>query len=63
MGQTVFNGRWRYTEWPDGTAELYDHDNDAFEYVNLAKDGKHHAQLADMKKLLRDGWRAALPTK
>jgi len=63
MDRTVFDGRWRYTEWPDGSAELYDHENDPFEYANLARDEKHHAQLAEMKKLLHDGWQAALPGK
>ncbi|MBI3851411.1 MAG: sulfatase [Verrucomicrobia bacterium] len=63
MGRTLFDGRWRYTEWPDGTAELYDHDSDPFEYANLVKDEKQAAQLAEIKKLLQDGWRAALPGK
>jgi iduronate 2-sulfatase len=61
LGRTVFNGRWRYTEWPDGTAELYDHHHDPFEYENLVGEPGQRAQLANMKKLLSDGWRAARP--
>ena len=61
MGKTVFDGRWRYTEWPDGTAELYDHSRDPFEYANLVKDSAHRSELETMKRLLRAGWRAAVP--
>src|SRR5262249_48458674 len=38
MGRTVVTDRWRYTEWHDGTSELYDHAADPFEYANLARD-------------------------
>lgn len=30
--------RWRYTRYPDGSEELYDHDNDPMEWNNLAAD-------------------------
>ncbi len=63
IGRTVFDGRRRYTAWPDGTAELYDHQNDLYEYANLAAESAHQAEVAEMKKLLRDGWPAALPAK
>ena len=36
LGRTVFDGRWRYTTWPDGSEELYDHHHDPLEYENLA---------------------------
>jgi len=61
MGRTVFDGRWRYTQWPDATAELYDHKQDPFEYANLAKDTAHHTELEAMKGLLHNGWKAATP--
>jgi uncharacterized sulfatase len=61
IGRTVFDGRRRYTAWPDGTAELYDHEKDPYEYANLAAEPKHQAEVARMKKLLADGWKAALP--
>jgi iduronate 2-sulfatase len=59
LGRTVFDSRWRYTVWPDGTAELYDHHNDPFEYENVAAEPKQRNQLERMKKLLGDGWKAA----
>jgi uncharacterized sulfatase len=61
LGRTVFDGRWRYTAWPDGSEELYDHHHDPFEYANLAADPHQRDQLANMKKRLADGWKAALP--
>lgn len=61
MGRTVFDGRWRYTEWPDGGTELYDHHSDPFEYDNLTGDPAHRKQLAAMKALLHSGWKAGLP--
>jgi iduronate 2-sulfatase len=63
LGRTVFDGRWRYTEWPDGSAELYDHYHDPFEYENLVAEPGRSAQLAKMKKLLGDGWKAAQPSE
>ncbi len=63
MGRTAFDGRRRYTTWPDGSTELYDHANDPYEYNNLAGDAKHLPQIAEMKKLLSAGWKAALPAK
>jgi uncharacterized sulfatase len=63
MGRTVRTERWRYTEWDDGKegVELYDHDKDPAESVNLAKDPKHADTVATLKKLLHAGWKGALP--
>jgi arylsulfatase A-like enzyme len=33
--------RWRYIRYSDGTEELYDHNNDALEWNNLANDPKY----------------------
>lgn len=63
LGRTVFDGRRRYTAWPDGSTELYDHANDPYEYANLASDAQHRAEIAGMKKLLSDGWKAARPAQ
>lgn len=38
--------RYRYIRYSDGTEELYDHDNDALEWKNLAEDPKY----AEVKK-------------
>ena len=61
MGRSVRTEQYRYTEWPDGSAELYDHASDPHEYKNLIKDAGHKTTLADMKQLLKDGWKGALP--
>lgn len=36
MGHTIRTRRWAYTEWPDGSKQLYDHANDPDELVNLS---------------------------
>lgn len=61
LGRTVRTLRWRYTEWPDGTRELYDHEAEPREYVNLADRAPHASTRANLKKILQDGWKAALP--
>src|SRR3954447_23250487 len=40
MGRSIRTDRFRYTEWGGDTkvAELYDHEVDAHEYTNLARD-------------------------
>jgi len=62
MGRTLFTGRWRYTEWHDGSSELYDHDADPFEYLNLARDASQTQEREALRTLLHEGWKAALPT-
>ncbi len=64
MGRSVRTDRYRYTEWSGGQgAELYDHQGDAHEFRNLARveDPKLAPVKEQMKRLLRDGWRAVLP--
>jgi iduronate 2-sulfatase len=55
MGRSVRTERWRYTEWGDdgkSGVQLYDHNKDPREYVNLADDPAHAATVAEMQKLL-----------
>jgi iduronate 2-sulfatase len=61
LGRTVRTESWRYTEWPDGSIELYNHRDDPFEYSNLAGTPEHARVGADLKRLLHAGWKAALP--
>ncbi len=62
MGRSLRTERYRYTEWgSEGVAELYDHQIDPNEYVNLAADPKHAATVAELRKLLNGGWQAARP--
>jgi uncharacterized sulfatase len=63
LGRVVFDGRWRYVAWPDGTAQLHDHHHDPFEYENLAAAPHARADLERMRRLLVDGWKAARPTR
>ncbi|HYT90836.1 MAG TPA: sulfatase-like hydrolase/transferase [Gemmataceae bacterium] len=60
FGRSVRTERWRYTEWDEGRkgVELYDHDNDPQEFVNLAKDAKHAKTVAELSQLLRKGAKA-----
>ena len=61
LGRTVRTERWRYTEWFDGSAELYDHDADPYECANLANTPQQAKAMAELKQLLASGWMAALP--
>jgi uncharacterized sulfatase len=62
LGRRVVTERYRYTEWgsPD-VAELYDHQRDPKEFVNRVKDPAMGATLREMRRLLAEGWRSALP--
>jgi uncharacterized sulfatase len=61
LGRTVRTERWRYTEWFDGSVELYDHDRDPHEFANLADAPKQAATRTKLKHVLADGWKAVLP--
>ncbi len=63
LGHSVRTERFTYTEWFDGSRQLYDHDADAKEYANLAHDERHAKTLEEMKQLLKDGWEAARPAQ
>lgn len=42
--------RWRYIEYENGDAELYDIESDRYEWKNLATNSTHAHQVARMKK-------------
>ena len=52
-GATVRSDRWRYTRWgenvEDGNEELYDHQSDPEEHINLADDPKNQEILEEMR--------------
>jgi iduronate 2-sulfatase len=56
VGMSLRTRRYRYTRWPDGSEELYDHDADPNEWTNLARGPKPSAFgiLADMRRRLDD---------
>ena len=67
-GRTLRTPRYRYTEWTPVEApeneperELYDHQEDPFEYENLAPHPAHRALIDELSERLRAGWQAALP--
>jgi arylsulfatase A-like enzyme len=66
MGHSLRTDRYRYTEWtePGQKAvgiELYDHEHDPAENVNLAGHPDQQQRIRALSKQLRAGWQAALP--
>lgn len=59
VGHGICTPRWRYTEWNGGElgAQLYDHQIDPHEYVNLVGSKEHARVIADLKKRLREHFR------
>ena len=55
--------RYVFNDWGDGKSqELYDHQTDPGEYVNLSRaDPQHAAIVQDRSALLKAGWQAARP--
>lgn len=49
---TIRTEKWRYIRYDDNSEELYNHDNDALEWVNLANKPEYAAVKADMVKKL-----------
>ena len=68
LGRSLRTSRWRYTEWKDASqAELYDHDGDPNEFVNLAGQAKYaevqrqlHEQLIKVKARATDVGRTSI---
>ncbi|MEY4690329.1 MAG: hypothetical protein RIT19_654 [Verrucomicrobiota bacterium] len=55
FGRSVTDGRWRLTRWSDGTEELYDHQTDPEEDVDLSgrpDTANHRRKLARMLESL-----------
>ena len=62
MGRSVRTARWRYTEWRDFktgvvlATELYDHEKDPLETINVAVDPANAEAIARCRKLYRMGF-------
>lgn len=54
MGRSIRTDKWRYTDWNEGKdgEELYDHDNDPFEFINLAANPDYYQIKTDLKQSL-----------
>ena len=48
----VRSDRWRYIVYADGTEELYDNDNDPYEWFNLAGDEAFRNIIGELKKYI-----------
>ena len=59
-GQTVQSGPWRYSLYGDGSEELYNHQDDPYEWTNLAANPEareqHRALIDRLKAQLPDGF-------
>ncbi|KAA0992514.1 sulfatase [Dyadobacter aurulentus] len=60
FGRSVRTERFRYTEWDGGNAgiELYDHEKDPNEFVNLAKNSQFTSTAEKLSALLKQGYPA-----
>jgi len=62
LGRAMRTDRYRFVDW-GGEHELYDHQTDSAEHVNLAAKPEHAELVAKLSAQLTRGWRAALPTE
>ena len=67
MGYSIRTDRYRYTEWQDVATkkplarELYEHETDAAETVNLAAKEDQAAVVKKLSEQLNAGWKQSLP--
>ena len=66
MGYSMRTDRYRYTEWgrlgePPVGVELYDHQRDSAENVNIANRPENKELVTKLSTMLEQGWRAAQP--
>ena len=66
MGYSMRTDRYRYTEWirrggEVEARELYDHERDPKENVNLAVRKDHAETVRKLGTMLHEGWRASRP--
>ncbi|MBU3005373.1 sulfatase [Paraglaciecola arctica] len=66
-GYTIRTNRYRYVEWYDKkqkqitARELYDHDIDPSESINIALNSENSTLINNLSNQLKMGWKAALP--
>jgi len=52
--------RYRYIQYPDGTEELYDHQNDPYEWTNIADRPETAPVKARLQKMIPTHWQKSL---
>jgi iduronate 2-sulfatase len=60
-GVAVHKDHWRYAEFEDGSAMLFDQDQDPEELKNVADDLKNAGVRATLSKLVKDYWAGFKP--
>jgi len=60
-GVAVRNEHWRYAEFEDGSAMLFDEDNDPRELKNVAENPKNAAVRAELSQLVKNYWASFQP--
>lgn len=53
FGQTIRTTRWRFIQWSDGAAELYDHDADPQEMNDVSGLSAHAPLIRELKARLQ----------
>jgi iduronate 2-sulfatase len=67
IGIAMRTGRFRYIEWKNQKAgkvlarELYDHDIDPLENVNVSADPSYGGAIKEIEQMMKRGWEGALP--
>ena len=54
MAESVRTVRYRYTEWPEGRIELYDHERDPDERHDLSEEPSQHETIEGLKRRLEE---------
>jgi arylsulfatase A-like enzyme len=54
MAESVRTVRYRYTEWPEGWIELYDHERDPDELHDLSEEPSQHETIEGLKRRLEE---------
>ena len=69
MGYSMRTQRFRYTEWKHLKSgkilarELYDHEKDPQENINSIDAPQYAMTIKKLEKMMKHGWKGALPTK
>lgn len=57
---SVYNGRFRYIQYPSGAKELYDHETDPHEWKNIAKNPECKDIIEELSKEIPRYWAPSL---